>query len=107
MQLDEYDSLLLRRCEIDRKGEHEDRGDEEQGQPVEEPDHRVENAQFGIAIGPQHPNTSLSCTCTAGRRGDRIGRAFIPAAPSCPSLFVDENGFWIAPARPLPVSGCY
>jgi hypothetical protein len=32
MQLDECNGLLLRRCEIDREGEHEDRGEEEQGQ---------------------------------------------------------------------------
>ena len=61
MQLDECNGLLLGRREIDREGEHEDRGDEERGQPVKEPDHRVENEQFGILIGPQHPNTSLSC----------------------------------------------
>ena len=75
-----------------------DRGDEEQGQPVQEPDHRVENAQFGIAIGPQHLNTSLSCPCRAGRRGDRIGRSFTPAAAHACRI-LDENGFWFALAR--------
>ncbi len=27
---------------------------------TQEPGHRVEIEQFGILIGPQHPNTSLS-----------------------------------------------
>src|SRR5580704_8814252 len=74
MQLDQRDGLLLRRCEIDREGEHEDRGDEEQGQPVQEPDHRVENVHFRIAIDPQHPDTSVSSpTGPAGGRSNRAG----------------------------------
>jgi hypothetical protein len=56
----------------DREGENEDRGDEEQGQPVQEPDSLVENAQLGIAIGPQHPDTSISSLQgSAGRRSNR------------------------------------
>jgi len=59
MQLDECNSPLLGRCEIDREGEDEDSGDEEQGQPVQKPDHRVENMQFRFLIDPQHWNTSI------------------------------------------------
>ena len=35
MQVNECNSLILGRCEIDREGEYNDRGDEEQGQPVQ------------------------------------------------------------------------
>jgi hypothetical protein len=71
MQLDERNGFLPRRCELDREGEYEDRDDEEQGQPVQDPDRRVENTQFGIAISPQHPATSLSSPC--GAAGGKIG----------------------------------
>jgi hypothetical protein len=62
----------------DREGENEDRGDEEQGQPVQEPDSLVENAQLGIAIGPQHPDTSLSSPAGVGREEIESGARLFP-----------------------------
>jgi hypothetical protein len=35
---------------------------------MQEPDRLVENAHFGIAIGPQHPNTSPPAHALAERR---------------------------------------
>jgi len=61
MHLDK-DCRLAFRCEVDRDRQHESRGDEEQRQPVQEPDQRVEHAQFGLAISPQHLNTSVTCS---------------------------------------------
>ena len=87
MQVNECNSFIVGRCEIDRESEYKDRADEEQGQPVQEPGHRVEIEQFGIAIGPKHPNTLFSCPCKAARRGDRITRAFIPGAPHARAEF--------------------
>src|SRR6516225_5052644 len=95
MQVNECNSLTLGRCEIDREGEHEDRGDEEQGQPVQEPDHRVENAEFGIAVGPQHPYTSLSWPCRVGGRGDRSSWTCIHAPPLARAEFCGERMPWL------------
>jgi hypothetical protein len=82
MQLDEGYSLLLGRCEIDREGEHDDRGDEEQGQPVQEPNNRVETRSLGSpsvrSIGIPHSHAP-----TGRQEGDQIRRAFIPT-PSRP-----------------------
>jgi len=54
-----------------------------------------QNVQFGIAIGPEHQYTSLSCPCRVARRGDRIGRAFIPAAPHARAEFCSDRVVWL------------
>jgi hypothetical protein len=45
---------------------------------VQEPDRPVENAQFGIAIGPQHPNISLSCRRKAAVEKTGLGVHLFP-----------------------------
>jgi len=60
MQLDESNGSLLGGCGMDRHGEHEDGRDKEQRQPVQEPDRRVEDPQFRITVGAQHPIPSVA-----------------------------------------------
>src|SRR6516225_2518845 len=66
----ERNSLIFGRCEIDREGRHEDRVQGEQGQPMEEPDHRVKTCSSG---SPSVRSISIPhCHALAGWPGGEI-----------------------------------
>ena len=90
----ERNSLIFGRCEIDREGRHEDRVQGEQGQPMEEPDHRVETCSSG---SPSVRSISIPhCHALAGWPGGEIeSGAFIPAAPHARAEFCSDRVAWL------------
>src|SRR5271157_3986892 len=102
MQLSECHRLRPRRGEIDRKSEYEDHGDQQDRQPVQDPDRRFENHEFGILIIPQHPTTSLSSPRKGGTRQDSDHARVYSRGLSTPAPnYLRE---WLAHRRCAPLS---